>query len=220
LIATSELRRIEKNLLPSLVLARARAQSRAAFARSYAGTLMLMVPVDDANGDLGRGLLESTAEVPPAAPTRDRIGFSTEMDRPEMSYVVTSMLPPPPPIDHVELRKRLLVKPHFALPIRKREAGASAKPFSGKVSVGRARNNDIVLRHPTVSKFHAWFDVVDDKVYVTDARSKNHTWMFGEALAPNEPRLVEPGVQVRFGRVTTIAVTPDVLWKATIGDDD
>ncbi len=31
-------------------------------------------------------------------------------------------------------------------------------PFPSRVSIGRARNADIVLRHESVSKFHAWFE--------------------------------------------------------------
>src|SRR5688500_18771120 len=46
----------------------------------------------------------------------------------------------------------------YVVPICKR-AEAS---FLHQVSVGRARNHDIVLRHRSVSKFHAWFEVTQD----------------------------------------------------------
>lgn len=212
MIAASELRRIEKNLLPNVLLARARAQSSAAFARAYTGTLLLLIRVDDDQPDLRVGLDESTAEVPPPAPTRDRIGFSTHLDPEEVRGSPSS---PPSALDHLELRKRLVAAAYFTVPIRKRELGT--KPFAGKVSVGRARNNDIVLRHPTVSKFHAWFELSDDGgLLVADARSKNRTWLAGEPLAANEPTLVPAGAAIRFGRVTTLVVTADALWRATV----
>lgn len=197
-----------------MILARARAQSRAAFARGYTDTLVLLVRMDDQSGDLRVGLDESTAEVPPPAPTRDRIGFSTALDPEEVRGRTSSI--PPPPVDHLELRRRLLGAPYFAVPIRKREHGT--KPFAGKVSVGRARNNDIVLRHPTVSKFHAWFEIEDGQVRVADARSKNHTWIAGEPLPVNEPRALPAGVEIRFGRVLALVVSADALWRATIDD--
>lgn len=214
LIATTEIRRIEKNLLPNLILARARAQSVAAFARGYTGTLFLLIRVDDDQGDLRVGLDESTAEVPRPTPTRDRIGFSTAVD---LEDPRGSLAAPPPALDYLELRKRLLAAAYYAVPIKKRELGA--KPFAGKVSVGRARNNDIVLRHATVSKFHAWFDLEGDRVLLADARSKNRTWLSGQPLTPNDPVEVPPGAAIRFGRVSTLVVTPEALWRATVDAD-
>ncbi len=168
--------------------------------------------MDDDQEDLRVGLDESTAEVPPPAPRGDRIGFSTALDPEELRGALAT---PSLPMDVAELRKRLYLAPHFALPIKKRELGA--KPFAGKISVGRARNNDVVLRNATVSKFHAWFEVEDGRVKVADARSKNHTWMGGEALRPNEAVLVEPGRAIRFGRVVALVVSPESLWKAATG---
>lgn len=214
MIATSELRRIEKNLLPNLVLARARAQSAASFARGYSGTLFLLIRVDDDQGDLRVGLDESTAEVPRPEPTRDRIAFSTAVDPEELRGAPSSQ---PFGLDHLELRKRLLAAAYYAVPIKKRELGA--KQFVGRVSVGRARNNDIVLRHATVSKFHAWFELEEDRILLADARSKNRTWLSGQPLPPGEPAIVPPGAAVRFGRVSTLVVTPEALWRATVDAD-
>jgi len=213
-IAISERRRLEKHVLPSVILARARAQSCAAFARGYHGTLVLLVRMDDAQSDLRTGLDESTAETIAPTQIRDRIAFSTALDPEE----VHGSSPPLAPFDHLELRKRLVGAPYFALPIKKREIGA--KPFAGKVSVGRARNNDIVLRHPTVSKFHAWFELDEGRVFAGDARSKNHTWIGSETVRPGELALVPPGTEIRFGRVTALIVSADALWRATIDDDN
>lgn len=213
MIASSELRRIEKNLLPTLVLARARAQSAAAFARGYSGIFFLLIRVDDDQGDLRVGLDESTAEIPRNVPTRDRIAFSTAVDPEEVRGAPSSL---PPALDHLELRKRLLAASYYVVPLKQRELGAT--PFAGKVSVGRARNNDIVLRHATVSKFHAWFDLEDDRLLISDARSKNHTYLSGAPIPSNEPVLVPPGAAVRFGRVSALVVTPEALWRATVDD--
>jgi len=214
LLATIEQRRLEKHLLPTVILARARAQSCAAFTRGFHGTLILLVRVDDLQSDLRTGLDESTAEVPAPSQTRDRIAFSTALDPEEVHGTPST---PPEPFDHLELRKRLLGTSYFALPIKKREVGA--KPFAGKVSVGRARNNDIVLRHPTVSKMHAWFEIDAGRVFVGDARSKNRTWIGTELVRVGELSLAPPGSELRFGRVAALLVSADALWRAAIDDD-
>lgn len=211
MIAISDRRRIEKHLRPTVVLARARAQSRAAFSRGYHGTLLLLVRGDDVQNDVFTGLDESTAEVPPPAPTGDRLAFSTALDPEELHGVGPAF---PDPFDYLELRKRLLIAPHYALPIKKRELGA--KPFAGKVSVGRARNNDVVLRHATVSKFHAWFELDEGHIRLGDARSKNHTWIGSEPVRPGELAIVPPGTAIHFGRVAALIVSADALWQATI----
>jgi hypothetical protein len=214
LIAITERRRIERHLRPTVVLARARSQSRAAFVRGYSGTLMLLVRGDETQSDVFVGLDESTAEVPPLAPTGDRLAFSTSLDLEVIGGAVPVF---GGPFDHLELRRRLLASPHFVLPIKKRELGA--KPFSGKVSVGRARNNDIVLRHATVSKFHAWFELDDGRVFVGDARSKNRTWLGAEPLRPGERTIVPPGIELRFGRVAALIVSAEALWQAAIDEE-
>jgi hypothetical protein len=103
----------------------------------------------------------------------------------------------------------LLRVPCHVLPIRKRADGS----FLQHVSVGRARNHDIVLRHRSVSKFHAWFEVHDGtRLLVKDSDSRNHTFVDGQQVANRVE--VQPGQTVRFGSVEGRVCTPDSLWKA------
>ena len=44
--------------------------------------------------------------------------------------------------------------------------------------------------------------------------------MLGEPLRPNEPAIVVPGASLRFGRVGTLVVTAEALWKATVDGDE
>jgi hypothetical protein len=112
-----------------------------------------------------------------------------------------------------ELAKRLGEGGHFIVPLRKRTGGDAL--YMDRISVGRARNKDIVLRHQSVSKFHCWFEVDDSGAfYVTDAGSKNSTKVNTTALKARERTRVEPGDVIRFGSVEAILCSPRVLWGA------
>jgi hypothetical protein len=70
-------------------------------------------------------------------------------------------------------------------------------PWLGRISVGRAANNDVVIRHSSVSKLHAHFTSdarlsqagdAPMSVRITDVGSRNGTYLNGQALSPDEPR--------------------------------
>ena len=78
-------------------------------------------------------------------------------------------------------------------------------PFPNFVSVGRAKVNDVIISHQSVSKFHAFFRNADDGTFVIqDGGSKNGT-MVNHTRVPDKsesrPVLVESGARVSFGRV-------------------
>ena len=83
----------------------------------------------------------------------------------------------------------------------------------GRVSVGRAHNKDIVLRHSSVSKFHAWFEVEPECMYVSDAGSTNLTRVNDETIEPRTRVVVAPGDAVRFGALETVLCSPETLWS-------
>lgn len=81
-------------------------------------------------------------------------------------------------------------------------------PFAERIGVGRARNADVCLPLPKVSKYHAYFTldgavpagVEDSKAYcLSDAGSRNGTKLEGEAIAPRESVLIQDGAEVEFG---------------------
>ncbi|HEX8440841.1 FHA domain-containing protein [Archangium sp.] len=74
--------------------------------------------------------------------------------------------------------------------------------FGRGITVGRTGNNDVVLDDGTVSRFHAWFQRETDGRYVlTDAGSKNGSFVAGVRLAPRRPSPVVDGARLRFGQV-------------------
>ncbi len=77
----------------------------------------------------------------------------------------------------------------------------SKNAFSLGITVGRVENNDLVLEDDSVSRFHAFFRS-DDRGpgwFLTDAESKNGTWVNEVKLQPSERTLLNDGDKVRFG---------------------
>jgi hypothetical protein len=74
-------------------------------------------------------------------------------------------------------------------------------PYPDRISVGRARNCDVVLRDPSVSKLHGHFRVAPGKLELIDSGSHNGTRVNGHAITPNAPTLLAIGDTIVFGRV-------------------
>ncbi len=77
-------------------------------------------------------------------------------------------------------------------------------PFPSMITVGRTKNNDIVVPDASVSKFHAYFKEEDDHYFLQDAGSRNGTALDGK-LVPTakvgKPVEVQEGQEVRFANV-------------------
>ncbi len=79
---------------------------------------------------------------------------------------------------------------------------AEGNPYPDRISVGRARNCDIVLRAPSVSKLHAHFQLRRGGVYdLVDLGSHNGSRVNGARVAPQIPEPVAAGDVVQFGDV-------------------
>jgi hypothetical protein len=72
--------------------------------------------------------------------------------------------------------------------------------FANKITIGRSANNDIVIEHPEISKFHAFF-TQNDLNYnyeITDVNSMN-----GTRLVPMKKSEVSNGDVITFGKELT-----------------
>ncbi len=96
--------------------------------------------------------------------------------------------------------------------IRKRE-GANA--FGIMVTIGRARNNDVEINSPDVSKFHAYvmFGAAPGEATLTDAGSTYGTFVGARQLKAREDRVpLRPGDEVRVGSVRMTFHTPGSFY--------
>jgi pSer/pThr/pTyr-binding forkhead associated (FHA) protein len=110
------------------------------------------------------------------------------------------------------LRAQLAMRPHYIVRLRKRAEGEVA--YADRVSVGRAVSADVVLRHQSVSKFHAYFRLEKDTWQLSDAASKNGSQLNGIPLVDREPQPLRPGDRIRFGSIDVIFFDASTLWRA------
>jgi hypothetical protein len=114
-------------------------------------------------------------------------------------------------------RRRMLAeggakKGPVVLPVRKVQT-----TFPSMITVGRARNNDIIVPDALVSKFHAFFRQLDDGGWgVADAGSANGTKLGELELPPKgQPERVRPGDKITFGGVSAFRfLDAGGLWAA------
>lgn len=94
--------------------------------------------------------------------------------------------------------------------------------FKRRISVGRASNNDVVIRHATISKLHAHFhfgtlvklDVRQSAdLLLSDVGSTNGTQLNGKRLVVDRTAPVRPGDRVRFGDVSCVLHDEKSLYK-------
>jgi hypothetical protein len=195
------------DLRPRALAERLRSMTREDVAAAYEVPLLLV----RAEGDGGE-LLESLEALVETGVARVAPGMGFYTASTERRPARTRSVPPPPMLAPQSILVRIVRAPHVAVPLGKRPDAGSA--FSERVGVGRARNSDVVLRHASVSKFHAWFTRDDDNQYfVTDASSRNGTWRNGAPLAGGQSTRVTNGDLLRFGDVEATFCDAVTLWE-------
>lgn len=95
------------------------------------------------------------------------------------------------------------------IPVTKRESN----PYPERVSVGRARNCDVVLRNRSVSKLHAHFRHTGGSQFeLVDLGSYNGTWLNGAQLQAHAGEIVSSGDELVFGSVPAQLVNAETLY--------
>jgi hypothetical protein len=92
-------------------------------------------------------------------------------------------------------------------------AKSAGNPFQSHVSVGRARNCDLVIRHRSVSKLHARFRVDEATLKLSDAGSQNGTFVNGKRLLPNEVVEIRSSDQLVFGSVAARTLDAEAVYE-------
>ncbi len=161
----------------------------------------------------GDGELEVSLDRRQTLPTADLVknaalGFHTVMRNPGMEVRAVDGQAVQ---NASELERRLATRRYFAIRVEKNANGSA---YQERISIGRARNTDIVLRHASVSKFHAWFEIGNDgSLQLTDAGSKNGTQLAGRVLPARQLVKVNPGDVLCFGSVEAVLCAAETLWR-------
>ena len=93
---------------------------------------------------------------------------------------------------------------------------AAANAFTHMITLGRASNNDLVIRYQNVSKFHAYVALSFEGVVtgLVDAGSTNGTYIRDVQLAPRAEALpLDSGVELRFSDLTAVYWEPDDFYR-------
>ena len=97
------------------------------------------------------------------------------------------------------------------LPVEK--VPGTKNPFAMGVTIGRVETNDIALDDASVSRFHAWLQY-DERAAcwcLTDAESKNGTWLDDVKLAASARTKITDGSIIKIGDVRTSFLSPQRL---------
>ncbi len=203
---------LRQNLAPERIMADAAAPEDRFLSR-YGDTLFLLIKLQTGLDALEMGLstIQRTA-VTRVQPSVRVMGFETVVVNEEQLLSMVGDGPSQEKARIERLRWQLRNDRFFVMPLRKRTDDPT---FLDRVSVGRATNKDVVLRHPSVSKFHAWFEMDDHgSVYVADSDSTNGTMLGSKKLPARELTRVNSGDHVRFGSVDCVACAPVEFWRA------
>ena len=86
-----------------------------------------------------------------------------------------------------------------------------ANAFRLMVTIGRAKNNDVLIPADDISKFHAYLlrRPRQEGVFFADAGSTFGTKVNGEQLAPRQPVELHSGASIEFGTVRTTYYSPE-----------
>lgn len=183
------------------------------FAELYEDTQFLLIKLQPAVDELERGLVGSDPgagdRVQPSVRAMAFETASLDLSTFQATLIETAAQGI---VRHERLRWLLRNDRWYVAPLRKRSHEES---FRDRVSLGRAVNRDIVLRHANVSKLHAWFELDDTgNLYVADAGSSNGTYLNASQLPARELTKVQPGSHLRFGAVEALVCGASQLWRA------
>ncbi len=94
------------------------------------------------------------------------------------------------------------------------EKRQDSNAFGQMVTLGRASNNDVVLPHGAVSKFHAYLRRLEGRWLLSDAGSRNGTTVNGVAIAHDRPVAVASGDRIVLGGAVVLdLVEPEALRR-------
>jgi FHA domain len=197
-------------LEPSELIRAASRLTELVFSHEYGNIPWLLVRIAPGDHELAAGLHVTDANAAAVRPP-GQLAFHTEAlnEAPFRSKNDDSARSD---ADRASLIRSLGDERYHVVPVSKRTDVDAV--FGERVSLGRALNKDIVLRHTSISKFHAYFHQSEpDHCVLSDADSKNGTVVNGTRLRPKEPVEVASGDRVMFGSISTVVLDARALWR-------
>lgn len=207
-----------RNLKPWSLLSRVFDSPREGFVAWVGELRILCVRLPSTYGELEEGLAE-LADAPPttwhAGSGRTGVGTMVAPISEAFLRAAAGAGRARPGVTARTLRDTLSSGKFWVVPLAKRRV------FSlERLRVGRSAECDLVLRHASVSKSHAFIEYDErDVFYVCDEGSTNGTQIGGRTITPGELEVLEAGDTVRFGDVECVLVDSGVFWDLLHLDD-
>jgi hypothetical protein len=80
---------------------------------------------------------------------------------------------------------------------------APGSPYADRISIGRAPNCDVVVRHASISKLHTHLRAREDgALVIVDVSARNPTLLDGKRVDPGAPPTLRSGMEIRLGDVS------------------
>ncbi|MEM9694136.1 MAG: FHA domain-containing protein [Myxococcota bacterium] len=210
---------VAQNVEPGELAALARNLDRAQFTASFGHEKLALVGIENHEPELHEHLLacvhgDRRTWYPRNESTGTGTALAVGVSAPEVQAQLSTL---PAPFDGGELQ-RVLASRHYVMPVRKRDHEPWVRSDPELITVGRSRNNDIVLYDPSVSKVHAFLEHDDrDRLYVADQGSTNFTRVRGRIIEADQTVNFALGDPVQFGDVVLRIIGPETLWDALNG---
>ncbi|MEM5948054.1 FHA domain-containing protein [Spirochaetia bacterium 38H-sp] len=77
-------------------------------------------------------------------------------------------------------------------------------PIVGKITIGRAPDNDVVIDNKLASRYHAFIQKIKNICYIKDLSSTNGTYVNGKKIPTDKYVRLSPGDEVTIGKTSLI----------------
>lgn len=182
--------------------------SEPAFAQAYGAAPILAIGVPPGHEAMTAGLdfMVGGAGMEAAAKDLGRNDLHTSLL--EQRETLQS---PPETLDLAGLVRRLASAHRHLVWVARRPTSTASR--GNRIWLGRALSADIILRHSSISKFHAYAAREEGKWQLVDAESKNVTLLNGTRLTPRRRTTLLLGDQLSFGSIEALFLDAATLWR-------
>jgi hypothetical protein len=167
---------------------------------------LLLVRLDDFSRELAVGLDPGRRQpLPGGREEKETLGFGVTTEEPTITAKVTKGSLPVRAEPERAFPRELLASACYLVPL----PGSASAPVT--LAVGRSSSHQIVLRHPSVSKLHAYLQC-GATLTLRDAESRNGTQVNGVTV--REPLVLADRDALKFGAVQALVCEVTSLWQA------
>lgn len=182
--------------------------SEQAFAQAYGAAPIMAIGVPPGHEAMAAGLDFMAGGAGMEAAARDLGRGDLQTSLLEQREALQAL---PDNLDLPALVQRLASGHRHLVWVARRPTATASR--GNRILLGRALSADIILRHSSISKCHAYVGQEDGTWHLVDAASKNGTHLNGTRLAPRRREALVIGDQISFGSIEALFLDAGTLWR-------